>query len=146
MSYTFPSFVKKETVEELFRKGFDQISITQAGDKVVVKTTDETLPQFSQHFRDAFNVGMWDLVITKSIKEKISFNTLSQFYCASFFLGMLCRYFPDIWISLSRTEKGDAIYPLVIHLIELIENHCPSLIVEFLASPYPFEEMQKHSV
>lgn len=57
-----------------------------------------------------------------------------------FFLGMLSRYFPSIWISIGRTQKGDTIYPLVIKAIEIIDNYFPTTILGFLESPYEFEK------
>tara|TARA_R110000868_G_C10837337_1_gene759789 strand:+ start:140 stop:1156 length:1017 start_codon:yes stop_codon:yes gene_type:complete len=101
--------------------------------------TDKIIPQFSQRFYDNFNAGIGEIVLTKAIDKNILLNTLSQFYALSFFLGMLSRYYPSDWISISRTEKGDAIYPLFIKAIDLIEKYFPLTVLEFLQGPYEFE-------
>lgn len=106
--------------------------------------TDKIIPQFSQRFYDNFNAGIGEIVLTKAIDKEIQLNTLAQFYSLSFFLGMLSRYYPSDWISISRTEKGDAIYPLFIKAIELIENYFPLTVLEFLQGTYDFEKKNSH--
>ena len=105
-----------------------------------VITSDENHPQFSQRFFDNFNAGIGEIVLTKPIRKDLYINTLSQFYLLSYFMGMLARYFPSIWMSISRSEKGDAIYPLFIKSMEFIENYFPLTVLEFLSGPYDFEK------
>jgi len=128
-------------IEKIFpKKDFGNYIIKENGNKIIIKTSDEFTPQFSQRFLDPFNMGIGEIVLTKNISKNLELNTLGQFYSLSFFLGMLSRYFPSIWISLDRTEKGDAVYPLFIRAIEIIENHFPQTVLEFLESPYNFEK------
>lgn len=105
-----------------------------------IRTKNSMIPQFSQRFSDNFNSGIGEIVLTKPINKDVHLNTLCQFYALSYFMGMLSRYYPSVWISLGRTEKGDAIYPLFIKALEFIENHFPITVLEFLQGPYDFEK------
>ena len=58
----------------------------------------------------------------------------------SYFLGMLCRYFPTTWIGLARSEMGDAVYLLVTRLFDWIQDMFPSMVVDILRGPYDFEQ------
>lgn len=123
-----PNVFIKENHKEIEVKGSNVI------------TSDEGHPQFSQRFFDNFNTGIGEIVLTKPISKDLHLNTLSQFYLLSYFMGMLARYFPSIWISISRSEKGDAIYPLFIKAMEHIENYYPLTVLDFLSGPYEFEK------
>lgn len=150
--YTFSNSVTPETLKAIFpgelynalfpEKSYGEFVSDTTQNKIRVIAPSALHPQFSQMFRDPFNAGLREVVVTKSIDYKTHLNTLSQLYCLSYFFGMLARYFPSVWISLGRTEKGDAIYPLVIRSVDFIEKHFAELVLEFLAGPY---ELNKQS-
>ena len=130
-----------DEIVSIFPKSeFGEYFINEANNKVTIKTPSKDTPQFSQRFFDAFRLGMGEIVLTKSVNNNIRLNTLGQLYSLSFYLGMLSRYFPTVWISLARTEKGDAIYPLFIRAIEIVESYFPTTVIEFLNGPYEFEK------
>ena len=56
-------------------------------------------------------------------------------YILSYSLGMLVRYFPSVWMSLLRNEKGDAAQPVLIAAVSMIEREFPTLLHETLALP-----------
>ena len=45
-----------------------------------------------------------------------------KLYLISYFLGMLVRYYPSMWMALLRNEKGDFAQPLLIDAVEAIET------------------------
>ena len=45
-----------------------------------------------------------------------------KLYLVSYFLGMLARYHPSIWMALLRNEKGDFAQPLLVDAVEAIEK------------------------
>ncbi len=137
---TKPKIDNGEIAKIFLKEHFGDYSIKESGNQIIIRTSDKFIPQFSQRFLDHFNMGIGEIVLTKNASKNLELNTLGQLYSLSFFLGMLSRYFPSIWISLGRTEKGDAIYPLFIKAIEIIEKHFPQTILEFLESPYDFEK------
>lgn len=91
-----------DAVRELFPEEI-VTSVIETGGKITVRTKTSYFPHFSQKFIDPFNIGIGDIALTKPVNENVYLSTLAQFYALSFFLGMLSRYFPSIWISLGRT-------------------------------------------
>ncbi|MFV8375259.1 YaaC family protein [Flavobacterium sp. LB1P71] len=132
----------ENAISEIFQKK-DFENLIKINDNQII-ATEKIIPQFSQRFYDNFNAGIGEIVLTKAIDKNILLNTFSQFYALSFFLGMLSRYYPSDWISISRTEKGDAIYPLFIKAIDLIEKYFPLTVLEFLQGTYDFENKNSH--
>jgi len=139
--YSFPEHVTQDTIKALFpQEAFDGFQFLPTSSSNKIQTSNKMFPQFSQLFTDSFRMGIGEAVITKTIKNSIHLNSLAQYFSLSYFLGMLCRYFPSVWMCLERGGKGDAIYPLMVKSIRLIEEHFPELVFEFLSSPYDFEK------
>lgn len=123
--------------EKIFGDGyFDNICHINNSE---VKALANLLPQLCHITNDSLGVSLGEIVITQKIGREICLNMLSQYYCLSFFLGMLSRYFPTDWMSLSRTSKGDAIYPLIVLSIDAIEIEFPKSILEFLQDGFEFD-------
>lgn len=59
----------------------------------------------------AFGIG--DIYISKLIANDLQLATIPSLYCAAYYLGMLARYFPSVWISLGKGSRGDRIFPLI---------------------------------
>lgn len=60
-----------------------------------------------------------------------------KFYLVSYCLGMLSRYFPSVWMSLLRNEKGDFAQPLLVRAVEAIETEFPRWCVTHQLTGYP---------
>ena len=52
-----------------------------------------------------------------------------KLYVVSYYLGMLARYFPSIWIALLRNEKGGFAQPLLARAVEAIETKFPEHVL-----------------
>ena len=50
----------------------------------------------------------------------------------SYILGMLVRYFPTHWMALIQGDKGDALWPAINRIQQLVENSFPELVVELI--------------
>lgn len=59
---------------------------------------------------------------------------LLRCFLASYFLGMLVRYYPSRWMAFIRNEKGDAVLPLLRETIDYVEQDYPRLALEALKS------------
>ena len=59
-----------------------------------------------------------------------------KLYLVSYCLGMLCRYFPSVWMALLRNEKGDFAHPLLVRAVEAIESDFPENVLHQLTG-YP---------
>ena len=59
-----------------------------------------------------------------------------KLYLVSYCLGMLCRYYPSVWMALLRNEKGDFAQPLLVGAVEAIESDFPENVLHQLTR-YP---------
>lgn len=60
------------------------------------------------------------------------YSQLAVIYFASYFLGMLCRYFPTHWMALMNGEKGDVIWPQIHKVHAVIHETFPLLVMKFV--------------
>ena len=121
-------------IQDTLDNKFEIINIVELQNYFELTISQDFVPQFTQSInQDPFESGT--VVISKIINGNIYLNSLSQFYCLSFFLGMLSRYFPSYWVNVNKTEKGDCIYPLFLKSLDLISKEYPKLIAEFLDNP-----------
>ena len=92
---------------------------------------------FAQRF-DILGIG--NIVLFGPLRSNLYITPLAACFMVSFILGMLCRYYPTAWIQMSRTEKGDAFFPLATRLLDWIEEALPAMVVDILRGPYDFEQ------
>ena len=111
-------------------------SVVEGGDSLVVESTNADGLFFAQRIR-WLNIG--DVVLYGPLESSLYFTPLAACFIVSFFLGMLCRYFPTTWINIARSEKGDAFYPLATRLLDWTEETFPAMVVDVLRGPYDFE-------
>lgn len=137
----FGSHVGDEVIRRVLHYLGPDLAISEVGSKhrrnKVVSISISQLPYFSQ-FTDG-PLGIGDVRVASPIADGIYLNALSQYYILSYILGMVVRYFPAAWISLSRQSKGDSIFPLLNRLMDVIQNKFPLIVWDFLQSPYDFE-------
>ena len=65
-----------------------------------------------------------------SIGDGKNFNQLTVLFIVAFFLGMLVRYHPTIWLEINSQSSGDEVLPLVREAIAVIEEVLPRLVVQ----------------
>lgn len=111
-------------------------SVAVDGNNLVLESTSAEGLFFSQRI-GWLNIG--DVVLYGPLESSLYFTPLAACFMVSFFLGMLCRYFPTTWINIARTEKGDAFYPLATRLLDWTEETFPTMVVDVLRGPYDFE-------
>lgn len=73
-----------------------------------------------------------NLHIAAPFSDDARYSQLGVTYLASYFLGMLVRYFPTHWIALLRGARGDEIWPTINRLQQLVEHTFPELLMEFV--------------
>ena len=137
-TYSFTVAKGKEgAVESVFPvRRFDGRTIAAGEGKTIVTTSQGVTPHFSQG-SGSFNIG--DIFLFEPLDSGMYLTPLASCFMLSFCLGMLCRYFPNTWISIGRTEKGDAFYPLAVRLLDWVEEKFPEMVVDILRGPYEFE-------
>ena len=103
---------------------------------MTIKHDPPNIPFISQA---SWVLGMGQIRLYPPLNSSSYFTPLAACYMAAYTLGMLSRYFPTTWMRLGRSERGDAIYPMVIRMLDWIEESFPSMAVDILRGPYPFE-------
>lgn len=61
--------------------------------------------------------------------KSLNFSYFALLFLASYFFGMLARYFPTVWLRLVQREKRTNIYPLVEQALTVIRERIPQSVV-----------------
>lgn len=135
------SRVEREVLDSVFPPQYCSEFKHTYGDSgnSVVEFPKSFEPQFSQLIDDK-HFGIGDVYVVQPPDSSTRLNEVSAHYAASYVLGMLARYFPATWISLGRVERGDAVFPLINHLLDIIQTQYPRIILDYLNGPYDFEK------
>ena len=51
----------------------------------------------------------------------------------SYVLGMLVRYYPTHWMSLTKGDKGDEWWPTINRAQQFVEQSFPELVIELIS-------------
>lgn len=73
-----------------------------------------------------------NLYLVEPFSSEVRYSQLCMTYIVSYLLGMLVRYFPTYWISLTHGDKGDAMWPTINRAQELVEQSFPELVIELI--------------
>jgi hypothetical protein len=123
-------------LESLFPKAYYDI-LEIDWDKIKIECKNDSRPNITQIYSWAFDI--WDASVVNSFKDNTWLNTICSLYAMSYFLWMLARYYPSVWIWLKRWEKWDKIYPMINKMLNFIDEKFPEIITDFLGAPYEFE-------
>ena len=127
-----------EKVDSIFPTShYPDRSVVNDGNSTVLEVPSNQGAFFAQ---STGRFGIGDIVLFRPLGSNLYFSPLAACFMVGFSLGMLCRYFPTTWINVSRTEKGDAFYPLATRLMDWIEVSFPAMAVDILRGPYDFEK------
>lgn len=100
------------------------------------------VPFLSQATHEEFH-NMGTVTLYSTLDSGEYFTPLSACFMLSYILSMLCRYHPAVWTGLVRFEKKDAVYPLVVRILDWIQDMFPAMVVDILRGPYDFEKQSK---
>jgi len=92
----------------------------------------EHLPQFIHAYVHKTFGTIPDLYLCQPFSKDVRFSQLAITYMLSYILGMLVRYFPTHWMALIQGDKGDALWPAINRIQQLVENSFPELVVELI--------------
>lgn len=93
---------------------------------------EEEFPQFTHAYVHKSFGSIPQLYIADPYEGGIRHSQIVTTYLISFFIGMLCRYFPTHWISLIQGGKGDAYWPVINKAQHYAEQTFPELVSEVL--------------
>lgn len=72
------------------------------------------------------------LYLSCPFSDNVRFSQLGITFLASYFLGMLVRYFPTHWTQLTNGGAGDEYWPIINRLENYIEKAFPELTIELI--------------
>ncbi len=73
-----------------------------------------------------------NLCVCPALPNRTVLAQIPMTFLLSYFLGMLCRYYPSHWMALVRGTVGDEIWPLMQACIRYIEEAYMQLVMEFI--------------
>ena len=96
-------------------------------------------PQMMSDMRDRTANTQVVHYITIPLLGQSSLSQLSITFIASFYMGMLARYYPTHWVALIDGVKGDSFSPILKRLQKYIDNNYPDLVAtmidDFIVAP-----------
>lgn len=113
-------------------------TVVTGNSDLIVRYDRPFLPYFAQKSDDVFGIG--EIVLYRPLDSLLYATPIAVCTIVSYTLGMLCRYFPSIWLALASSEKGDSAYPLITRLIDWIQSSFPAMVVDLFQGPYDFEK------
>lgn len=95
-------------------------------------TFKKKTPQFIHSYVQKSFGSIPILYIADLFGGKSSYSQLCVTYLASYFLGMLVRYYPTHWMTLVQGGTGDVLWPTINRAQEYIEETYPELVIEMI--------------
>ena len=96
------------------------------------KTFSEHLPMFIHTYVHKMFGTIPKLYLARPFGNGICYSQLAVTYMMAYILGMLARYYPTHWISLTQGGKGDIWWPTLNRAQHLVESSYPELVVELI--------------
>lgn len=121
-----------------FRKTYENLGygVATEGDLVTLTCDGEifknNLPMFIHTYISKIFGTIPSLHLTEPFPSGARYSQLCITYMVSYFLGMLVRYYPTYWMSLTQGDKGDSMWPTINRAQQLVEQSFPELAIEFI--------------
>ncbi len=125
-------------VEDIFPNNqCPNLVVDSSGSNIIVRYDPPFMPFLAQRFGQSRKS---DIVLYPPLNSGEYFTPIALCFMLSYILGMICRYYPTIWVSLAHPQKGDAIYPFIIRAMDWIQEVYPLMVVDVLRGPYHWEK------
>lgn len=89
-------------------------------------------PQFMHAYIEKTFQVIPNLFVAAPLSSGNRYSQLCITYLVAYILGMLARYYPTYWVSLSQGEKGDELWPIVNQAQNFVENSFPEIVIELV--------------
>jgi hypothetical protein len=96
------------------------------------KTLEQNTPLFIHSYVQKTFGAIPNLHIAEPFQDRFAFSQLGITYMVAYYLGMLVRYYPTHWISLSQGDKGDGLWPTINRAQQFVEKTYPELVIEMI--------------
>ncbi len=141
IAYDTSSGVNIKVADKGF-KAFENAYVTAGyaiaeSDHVSILTGDTNLfskqtPQFMHAYVNKMFGAIPNLFLVSPMPGGNKYSQLCMTYMVAFVLGMLARYFPTHWVSLSQGDKGDALWPTLNQAHRVAAESFPELVAEMI--------------
>jgi hypothetical protein len=109
-------------------KEANQVSILTCAPTLFSKQT----PQFMHSYVNKMFGSIPHLYLVAPMPSGNRYSQLCMTYLVAFVLGMLARYFPTHWVSLSQGDKGDSLWPTLNQAHRVVAESFPELVAEMI--------------
>ncbi|WCO03622.1 YaaC family protein [Psychroserpens ponticola] len=89
-------------------------------------------PQFIHSYVQKTFGSIPGLYVSKPFDNNVRYSQLGMTFLASYFLGMLVRYYPTHWTQLINGGVGDNYWPVINRLQGYVEESFPELVIELI--------------
>ena len=111
-------------------------SLVDQADRIVLTADAETFRKNRPLFIHSYLHKTLGLIPALDVSEPFEgearYSQLCITYMVSYVLGMLVRYYPTHWVSLTQGDKGDEWWPTVNHAQQFVEQSFPELVIELI--------------
>lgn len=121
-----------------FRKYYESAgySAVDEANWVILTADDQTftksIPLFIHSYIDKTFGSIPNLYISEPFSQNLCYSQLCITYMVSYVLGMLVRYYPTHWMSLTQGDKGDEWWPTINRAQHFVEQSFPELVIELI--------------
>ena len=119
-------------IDSIFSTKKGVLTFENQGNLKVIKGDFEHMPMLINTFVNKTFDSIPSLFVAKVLDGFGEIAQIPLTYVHSYFLGMLCRYFPSHWMALTRGNIGDSVWPLIQSSMNYVEKSYPELIMEYI--------------
>jgi len=110
--------------------------LKEEGNFTNIRSTDKHFeknkPQFVHSYVQKSFGSIPNLFLSKPFENNVCYSQLGITFLASYFLGMLVRYYPTQWTQLIIGGSGDEYWPTINRLLGYVEQVFPELVIELI--------------
>lgn len=110
--------------------------VLEVGDWTTIKSVFENFesnpPQFVHSYVQKTFGSIPSLYLSKPFESDVCYSQLGMTFLASYYLGMLVRYYPTQWTQLINGGAGDNYWPTINRLQGYVEQAFPELVIELI--------------
>ena len=102
------------------------------GERIILDVKNEVFPLFLNSFVNNPFHSIPNLYLATPFDKLTYIGQIPITFVLSYYLGMLCRYFPTHWMAMTRGGIGDEAWPMIQVCLKYIELAFPQLMFEFI--------------
>lgn len=105
----------------------------------------EILPVLTDNEYSFIGSGIGDTLAVREYTNFCGLSTTATLFSASYFLGMIARYFPSYWVGVVRGQRNDSTMPLFKDIMDIVFSEFLKRCFQFLSPPPNLVELKPPS-